>query len=199
MYTDYFTEKGPGAIFNPLEKTGNHHLSKWISKSKHALNYYSHFLVLLKRFEKEPVDKYTCQAIHLSLASCSESIVFSLFNIFSLVTKTEAAFYDVHIRDYLAAKHSLSPDELNVLSFNWHQPIQNLNGLVYSADEKFVLHNSKNDLGFQIAYFGNTNESETIIGSVDFFTTHLQCLHSTIGLLCTLLARDMALDGISNF
>jgi hypothetical protein len=194
----YITEKGLKDVFLPLELICNSQAEKWISKSKDELNRFVNLLIILNKYEKETVDYYVCQSIHLSLAACSESIVFSLFNIFALVTRTEASFFDTHIRDYFAGKHYLTEDVLNHLSFDWHEILMTINSLVYSADTKLIINNSKNRMGFQLVSSETGNsDSHDRINSIRYFTKHLSDLMFAIDLIATSLHHEI--NGCESF
>jgi hypothetical protein len=190
-FNKFLSANGLKNVFHPIESPHNNELNGWIDKSKEELIRFTNFLVLLKKYEREPVDDYTCQAIHFTIASCSESIVFSLFNIFAILTKSDASFYDTHICDYFTARYNLNQYEMEYLSFSWHVPIQKINTLVYSVDEKFLLYNSINDLAFEVVNSVTSKSQKDIICSVKYFAVNLLNLLSTIDLLATLLFREI--------
>jgi|WetSurMetagenome_2_1015567.scaffolds.fasta_scaffold00407_14 hypothetical protein len=196
-YHKYFTDIGLKNVFLPLEVTGDSETSGWIAKSKHEMNRYANYLVLLRRYEKEPIDDYTCQAIHFNMAACSESIVFNLFNIFALITNTEASFYDTHISDYCAVNSCLEPECLYYLSFDWHKLVQSISNLVYSVDKKLQVCNKLNFTGFKIIDLVTTDtdlhsrdyDMKDFISSKDFFAIHLIQILSASDILFDLLYK----------
>ncbi len=194
-YRKIFNSPGLKNIFHPIEEINNPGAQSWISKSKQDINRFAQYIISLNNFEKEKPDYYTCQAIHESLNGCSVSIVFSLFNIFATLTKTEASFFDQSIRDYFAERKKLTFEELYLLSFYWHEPVLSMNSLGYSAEQYLKIYFSDNGLAFKVmnsrdginsSDLGNI-DNEEITNSLEFYTFHFFQLLSTIDLLANLL------------
>jgi hypothetical protein len=196
----YFTDYNLRNVFLPLEEIADDETHNWIVKSKIGLNRYANYLCLLSRYGKVPADKYTCQAVHEALAGCSSGIVFSLYNIFAILTKTEKTFYDSHIQEYFYEKMNLNPDDINYLTFQWHEPVEKINSLAYSADEELVFYNPGDDLMFRIteidsvqsAYNARLENSAGFISSEKFFALNLLDLLAAIDLLTELLQKETA-------
>jgi hypothetical protein len=179
-------------VFHPIEEINNPEVEAWISKSKHELNRFAQYVISLHTFEKEKPNYHTCQAIHESMNGCSVSIVFSLFNIFALLTKTRASFFDQSIRDYFMKGQKLTFEESYLLSFFWHEPVLSMNSLGYSADQILKIYSTKDGIGFNVLTSNENSdldqpEKEEITDSLKFYTFHLFQLLSTIELVANLL------------
>jgi hypothetical protein len=198
-YQKIFNSQGLINVFLPLDEINIPIIQTWISKSNHELNRFAQYILSLHNFEKEKPDYYTCQAIHESLNGCSVSIVFSLFNIFASITKTQASFFDQSIRDYFIERIKLSIEELYLLSFYWHEPVLSINSLGYSNEQYLKIYISKEGIGFKVMnpkdekYNSELDHSdnEEIANSIKFYTFHLLQLLSTIDLAANLLNPDI--------
>ena len=205
MYSKHFKLNVMEESLFKLMNHGDNSVAKWILKSTHELNRYSNYLILLNTLVKSNSDNYFIQAIHESLVNCSVSIVFSIFNIFTILTKTEYSFYDHHIADYFAGKKNLAPDDYYLLTFFWHQPVEFLNSLPYAADVEFVLQNSGGDSGFRVVdsttkksiLTDNHSDTEGFIPSVQFFCINLLNIVGTLNVIADNLPDETKTDGIS--
>jgi hypothetical protein len=195
IHKNFFFLNGIKNVFLPIEEIDNPHVQPWISKSKHELNRFAQYIISLNTFEKEKPDYYTCQAIHESLYGRSVSIVFSLFNIFASITKTQASFFDQSIRDYFSERVKLSFEQSYLLSFFWHEPVLSMNSLGYSAEQYLKIYFSEDGIGFKVlnlqhAKYNSELEhspNEEITNSIEFYTFHLLQLLSTINLVANLI------------
>jgi hypothetical protein len=186
-------------VFYPIEELKSPEVQLWISKSKHELNRFAQFILSLHNFEKEKPNYHTCQALHESLNGCSVSIVFSLFNIFAIITKTKASFFDQSIRDYFMERVRLSFEQSYLLSFLWHEPVLSMNSLGYSSEQYLKTYFVEDGVGFKVLKSRdgrNTsdlerNDNEEIINSLEFYTFHLFQLLSTIDIVANLLNPDI--------
>lgn len=196
-YRKYFDNHGLKNIFIPILEMGDSQTERWISKSMKEINRFANYIRLINKYEKEPIDKLSLSSIHESLASSSISIVFSIFNIFALITGTEASFFDDHIKEYYKSKVKLNTEGQNLLSFEWHTSMLSINSLSYSIDEKLRVYKRDNIIGFKIL---NNNINEHSEGNIksnengmtyskEFFSIHLLYILSTIDLLASLLSE----------
>ncbi len=179
-------------VFHPIETLNNAIVQPWIFKSRVELNRFTQYIICLNSFEKEIPNYHSCHALHESLNSCSVSIVFSLFNIFALVTKTKACFFDQSIRDYFLERVKLTSKESYLLSFFWHEPVLSMNSLGYSAEEHLKIYTSEVGIGFSVLTRKANADSDQIentevTSSMKFYTFHLVQLLSTIELVASLL------------
>ena len=197
-YGGYFDNHGLRNIFMPIIEISDIQTKKWIDKAINEINRFSNFIVLIDKYEKEPIDNYTLTSIHESLAASSVSITFSIFNIFALITGTEASFFDDHIKTFYKGYPKLNHEKMNLLSFKWHTSIQNINSLSYSIDEKLCAYKGDNIIGFNILKVNvkespyRTKKSKVtgmIIHSKRFFSIHLLHLLSSIELISNLLSE----------
>jgi hypothetical protein len=202
-YGRYFDDHGLKNIFMPFMEIDNPQVQRWIVKSRYEINRFSNYVILIDKYEKEPTDKFTLSSIHESLASCSVSIAFSIFNIFALITGTEASFFDDHIKDYFKIKVNLNSEELYLLSFKWHTSIQAINSLGYSNDEKLYVYKCDNTLGFKILNMNDKLSDSTkrskinsMIYSKEFFIIHLLYILSTIALITKLISMEMNISKV---
>ncbi len=188
-YRTYFTQRGLKNIFQLLEELNNPIVQPWITKSKHELNRFTQYILCINTFNKTKPGYNTCQAIHESLNNCSVSIVFSLFNIFAAITKTQASFFDQSIRDYFMERVKLKFEESYQLSFYWHEPVLSMNSLGYSAEEYLKIYSYENGISFSVVTRKDNSEleNEEITSSLQFYTFHLFQLLSTIDLVAKLL------------
>jgi hypothetical protein len=176
----------------------NDQTEKWINKSSEQINRFTNYIILISKYEKEPIDKFTLSSIHESLASSSVSIAFSIFNIFALITGTEASFFDDHIKDYFNSKVNLKSEEMNLLSFKWHTSIQSINSLGYSIDETFCVYKVHGIISFKILKMKTNELSNRSIKSKEncmnyskeYFLVHFLYLLTTIKLIINLLSRE---------
>ncbi len=193
LYGKNFSTKGLRNVFYPIEYSDNSEIQRWVSKSKYELNRYAQHIIALNTFEKENPAYYTCQAIHESLNSCSVSIVFSLFNIFAILTETKASFFDTSIRDYFMERIKPSFKDSYLLSFYWHESVLSMNSLGYSSDQYLKICFLEDGIGFTVLNSQDgKNYSETenheITNSKIFYTFHLLQLLSSIDLVSNLLS-----------
>jgi hypothetical protein len=196
-YGRYFDDHGLKNIFMPFMEFENPQVQRWIVKSIYEINRFFNYVILIDKYEKEPTDKFTLSSIHESLASCSVSIAFSIFNIFALLTGTEASFFDDHIKEYFKKKAKIKSEEKNLLSFKWHAAIESINSLSYSIDEKLCVIKRDNLIGFRILNYKinessfNTRERVEVdmIYSKEFFIKQLLYILSTIDLLSSLFSN----------
>jgi hypothetical protein len=194
----YFSNYRLKNVFGSLKKIYNPEVQQWIDKSKHELNRFANYVIILSKVEKSLTDVFTYQALHESLNRCSVGIVFSLFNIFSLITKTRASFFDNSIKNYFNDKIKLSPQELHLLSFDWHEKVHAMDTFNYSNDENFQFYLVNGKLGFQIVrkiesiiIKTEDNEFNALINSVEFYAIHFLYLLSTIDLLSRILQNQV--------
>jgi hypothetical protein len=207
VYRNYICRNGLKNVFFPLQQFASTQTEKWMAKAVHELIRYADSIVSLDKGDKIMVDNNTLQALHESLFGCSASVVFCMFNVFSLATKTEACFYDTHIKEYFAGKVKLNREESYLLSFDWHESIHFLNTIPYCRDERLQIHKTKNGTGFNVnnaaklkSYPIHRVPNERVItGSIEFFTLHLLYLINTIDLMVTLLGNDLAIKDSTIF
>jgi hypothetical protein len=197
-YRKYFDNHGLKNIFKPLLEIGDFKTENWIAKSAEEINRFANYIILINKYEKEPIDNFTITAIHESLTASSVSIAFCIFNIFAIITDTEASFFDDHIKDFFKNKTTLNSEEMNLLSFKWHSYIQSINSLSYSIDEKLSVYKRDSIIGFKILKLNNKELSNKTLESNEngmihskfFFSIHLLYLLSTIELIINLLLEE---------
>ncbi|MBK7712806.1 MAG: hypothetical protein IPJ37_19045 [Bacteroidales bacterium] len=192
----YFDDKGLKNVFQLIEQTCNSETLRWIGRAKQELNRYASYLCLITRFEKETIDKNIVRAVYESIASCSTSIVFSLYNIFAILTKTEKTFFDNHIEEYFSGVMKLNHEDSYCLQFRWHEPVEQINSLTFDNDKEAIVCHSGNCLFFKIKnsishsslQSTNITDSDDIIFSKDFFSINLLNILAVTDLLAALLS-----------
>jgi len=205
-YRKYFDNNGLKNVFIPLTEIGDSQTERWIYKLQEEFNRYLNYIVLISKYEKVPADHFTLTALHESLSTSSVTIAFCIFSIFALITRTEASFFDDHIKDYFKGKVKLNREEMKLLSFKWHTSIHTINSLSYSCDERLCICNSDNKIGFKIlnnittksSYNTRKRDEPKITYSTEFFFIHLLMIISTLDLLASLLSdkwHNMNPDG----
>jgi hypothetical protein len=193
-YRKYFDKNGLKNIFLPIQEIANSETQCWIVKSIDEINRFSNYIILINKYEKEPIDNFTLSAIHESLATSSISIAFSIYNIFALITGTEASFFDDHIKDYFKSETKLNSEEMYLLSLKWQTPIHSINSLSYSIDEKLCVYKCDALISFRILNYKETSldtrkRNGKMIYSKEFFIIHLFYILSTVDLIASLLSE----------
>lgn len=181
----FFSDDGFEDPFFPIRYSVNSEVDIWILKAEYELKRYISYLLLLDNKQKDDHDSSVCFSLHESLASCSTAIVFSLFNIFSLLTKTEATFFDESISDYFSGKN-LTREQSVLLSFSWHLPVQEINSLVFDPTARLEISKKDSQVVFRVS---NPDVKKIpFTGSVCFFAGHLTLILNSASLLSLLLS-----------
>ncbi len=143
-FKDIFCQNALIDIYQPFRKFNKKEIDKWISIAHEETNNIANYLIILDNQEKKLVDEFISISLHESLTKSFEKIRFGIFNIFSIITETEATFYDEHISDYFSASYGLSDDDLYLVSYKWSSSLEFLHSVTYDKDLKIHI---KNDMG----------------------------------------------------